>query len=658
MKLSVIIVNYNVKHFLEQCLLSVEKAIMGIDAEVFVVDNNSVDGSVEMVRTRFPNVILIANNDNTGFSKANNQALRIAKGEYQLLLNPDTVVEEDTFRKCVDFMDSHPDAGGLGVHMIDGKGNFLPESKRGLPSPAVAFYKIFGLSTIFPKSKVFGKYHLGYLDKNATNEVDILSGAFMLMRKAALDKVGLLDETFFMYGEDIDLSYRIQKGGYKNYYFPETRIIHYKGESTKKSSVNYVIVFYKAMIIFAAKHFSQSNARIFSFLINIAVYLRAGIAILNRFIKKISLPLADATLFMGGMLILKWYWEHSVKELNYPPVFLYVVMPLYIVIWITSVYFSGGYDRPLKISRAIRGILSGTLFILVVYALLSEEYRFSRALILLGTAWASLSAASLRILLDVSGIKGFKLEKNERKNLVIVAEPEEGRRVLSILQMSGSPVSFIGFVTLNESSIKSDESNSGYFLGSVSKLSEIAELYAVNEVIFCAKDVSSQEIINQMLLLSRLDIEYKIAPPESLFIIGSNSIDDQGDLYLVDVNAVSKRSNKRNKRLLDMGLSLLFLIASPILVFRVKNPGGFFGNIFKVLSGNYSWVGFISDKVAKQAKGMRKGILHPADGIGELIPDSHAAERLNALYARDYSISKDLRIISRSMHMLGRVPVN
>ena len=221
-------------------------------------------------------------------------------------------------------MDEHPDAGGLGVKMIDGKGNFLPESKRGLPSPSVAFYKIFGLSALFPKSRIFGKYHLGYLDKNKTHEVDVLAGAFMLLRKETLDKTGLLDETFFMYGEDIDLSYRIVKAGYKNYYYPDARIIHYKGESTKKSSINYVIVFYKAMIIFASKHFSQGNARLFAFFINIAIYLRAGAAILSRFIKQMALPVADGIVFFTGMFILTIYWESSVKELNYPPVFMWL----------------------------------------------------------------------------------------------------------------------------------------------------------------------------------------------------------------------------------------------------------------------------------------------------------------------------------------------
>src|ERR1035437_3653049 len=215
MKLSIIIVNYNVEHFLEQCLHSVRKAAKDIPTEVFVVDNSSVDGSVEMVKNKFPEVKIIANEKNVGFSRANNQAIKEAKGEYILLLNPDTVVQEDTFEKAVKFMDEHKDAGALGVMMLDGKGNFLPESKRGLPTPSVAFYNVFGLAALFPRSKIFGKYHLGFLDKNKTHEVDVLAGAFMLIRKSVLDKIGLLDETFFMYGEDIDLSFGLTFAGLK-----------------------------------------------------------------------------------------------------------------------------------------------------------------------------------------------------------------------------------------------------------------------------------------------------------------------------------------------------------------------------------------------------------------------------------------------------------
>src|SRR6056297_3201334 len=290
-KLSVIIVNYNVKHFLEQCLISVYKALDTIPSEVFVVDNNSVDGSCTLVKERFPKAKRIENKKNYGFSYANNQAIKKANGEYILLLNPDTVVEEDTFSKSIHFMDTHPDAGGLSVKMIDGKGRFLPESKRALPTPAVAFYKIFGLSKLFPKSKIFARYHLGHLKNDEMNEIEILPGAFMFLRKKALEKAGLLDETFFMYGEDIDLSYRITKAGFKNFYFPETTIIHYKGESTKKGSLNYVFVFYQAMIIFAQKHFSGGKVSIFSLIIHLAIYFRAFLSILRRVFDRLMVPL-------------------------------------------------------------------------------------------------------------------------------------------------------------------------------------------------------------------------------------------------------------------------------------------------------------------------------------------------------------------------------
>ncbi len=234
MELSIIIVNYNVKHFLEQCLNSVYKATNGIEAEIIVIDNNSVDGSLNLIREKFKDVILVSNKKNTGFSVANNQGIKMAKGNNILLLNPDTVVQEDTFIKCLEFLDNHKDAGALGVKMYDGNGRFLPESKRGLPTPLVAFYKIFGLAYLFPQSKVFGNYHLGFLSKNEDHKVDILSGAFMMIKKEVLEKVGLLDEAFFMYGEDIDLSYKALKKGYSNYYLGDVKIIHFKGESTDK----------------------------------------------------------------------------------------------------------------------------------------------------------------------------------------------------------------------------------------------------------------------------------------------------------------------------------------------------------------------------------------------------------------------------------------
>lgn len=257
-KLSVVIVNYNVKYFLEQCLRSVEAAVAGMEVEVFVVDNHSTDGSVEYLKPRFPKVTFIANEDNPGFARANNQAIRLAQGEYVLLLNPDTVVGEESIRTLSFFMDEHPECGGIGVKMINGNGAFLPESKRSFPTPWVSFCKLFGLSRLFPKSRTFSRYSLSYLSPDKQHTVDVLSGAFMLLRREALEKVGLLDESFFMYGEDIDLSYRIKTGGYCNYYLPE-RLLHYKGESTRHSDIKYIKAFYNAMLIFYRKYYPRSG---------------------------------------------------------------------------------------------------------------------------------------------------------------------------------------------------------------------------------------------------------------------------------------------------------------------------------------------------------------------------------------------------------------
>lgn len=260
MKLSIIIVNYNVKYFLEQCLNSILDSNIAFAYEIFIVDNNSTDHSIEYLKSKFSqeNIHFIENRTNPGFSKANNQAILLAKGEYLLLLNPDTVVGENVLSNVCLFMDSTPISGAVGVKMIDGSGRFLPESKRGFPSPWASFCKIFGLASIFPKSKLLGEYNLLYLDEDSIHEISILAGAFMMIRKETLDKVGLLDEAFFMYGEDIDLSYRIQQAGYKNYYLPE-RIIHYKGESTNKGDTKYINAFYGAMKIFYNKYYPDNK---------------------------------------------------------------------------------------------------------------------------------------------------------------------------------------------------------------------------------------------------------------------------------------------------------------------------------------------------------------------------------------------------------------
>ena len=654
MKLSIVIVNYNVKYFLEQCLHSVQNACHGIESEIFVVDNDSVDGSVKMVKEKFPEIQLIENKDNKGFSSANNQAIRKSLGEYILLLNPDTLVEDDTLRKVIDFMDEHQDAGGLGVKMLDGKGKFLPESKRGLPSPSVAFFKVFGFSTLFPKSRLFSAYHLGYLDKDKTHVVDVLAGAFMLLRKKVLDKIGLLDEAFFMYGEDIDLSYRITKAGYKNYYYPGTRIIHYKGESTKKSSLNYVFVFYNAMIVFAKKHFSKENARAFSVMINIAIYFRASISILIRFFNRVFLPMVDALLIFAGIFFIKGYWEkHFIfpDGGHYPDAFIYIAVPIYLTIWLLCMYLSGGYDKPLRLRKVIQGMAVGTIIILVLYSLLNEHYRFSRALIILGATWGTLVMLGVRYILHFFNINGFRLNSEKNKRFVIIGEKEESERVSDLLQKTGMNPSFTGLVSYHK-----HRNNLNGFIGHLGQIKEIITIHKINEVIFCAKDVPAQVIIDKMSELKNEQVDYKIAPPESLSIIGSNSINASGDLYVIDINAITKKANRRNKRLLDVLVSLTLLVFSPIALVIVRNPIGLVRNIFAVLFTWKSWVGFAQHPMheAHRLPEIKPGVLTPLDAFKNKNLPKETATRLDLIYARDYKLTNDLNIIIKGFRYSGR----
>jgi O-antigen biosynthesis protein len=655
MDLTVVIVNYNVKYFLEQCLHSVYKSLQHLKAEVIVVDNNSVDGSCQMIHEKFPQVIVIGNKINVGFSKANNQAIRIAHGKYILLLNPDTVVQEDTFMSCISFMESHPDAGSLGVKMIDGKGHFLPESKRGLPTPDVAFYKIFGLSALFPSSQRFGKYHLGFLDKNKTHQVDVISGAFMFLRKSVLDSIGLLDEDFFMYGEDIDISYRITQARYKNYYYPQTTIIHYKGESTKKGSINYVIVFYNAMAIFAKKHFSKNMARTFNFFIHLAIYTRAALSIIRRFFIAILNPVLDALAIFAGYRIFLPVWESFIfgKEGNYPDLYMHYVVPSYILIWILSIYFSGGYEKLVKVVDLIRGILLGTLAILIIYALLPEYLRFSRALILMGALWVTFTTTVVRLLLSLLDKTNFKIEFfKRRKRIIVVGSHEEGERVFSLVRQTQIKPELIGYVSPDK------QFNPQQFLGPVDLIEEMVKINKVDELIFCAKDLTSQTIISTMLKFTNAEIDFKIAPPESLSVIGSNSINTAGDLYVVHFNTLSRDLNRRKKRILDIFTAAFLLVCAPVLIFFMAHPLQFVKNIFTTFFGLHSWVGYhpsASENFSSLPR-LKPGVLTPACKLERPDADKQVIEKVNMLYAKDYSLWNDLSIIWNGFHLLGSKP--
>ena len=653
-KLSIIIVNYNVKHFLEQALNSIFQSNTSFEYEVLVVDNYSADGSVEMLIANLPQVKVFAEKQNHGFSKGNNIAIKKSKGEFVLLLNPDTVLEEDTLEKVVEFMDKHKDVGGLGVKMMDGSGKFLPESKRGFPTPMAAFYKMSGLASLFPGSKKFGQYHLTYLDKNQTQEVDVLSGAFMLLRKSVLDNIGLLDETFFMYGEDIDLSYRIKKEGFKNFYFADTKIIHFKGESTKKGSLNYVRVFYQAMIIFLEKHYSGPQQKAIVLGIKVAIYLRAALSIIQNFVKTIAWPLVDIITFFIGMVIIKEFWENVVKineKTSYPIEFFFVNVPLYITIWVIGIFFSGGYDKNYKYLKIIRGLSIGTLIIAAIYGFLSMKYRFSRGMIVTGFVWAAtITLCSRLFFLFIKG--NPKSLFTDIKKMLIVGDKTDAIKVVQLLQKVGIKKSYLGFVCNKKEDEKEEE-----YLGKLDNLKNIADLLKPDEIIFCSKHLSNNKIIGFMSDLGG-SIEFKIAPEEGAGIIGSHSKNSSGDLITIDVGfKINSSSGKRNKRIFDAALSLLFIILFPIILFFIQNKKKSLINLFHIFIGKKSFVGY-SDENNLDKKSIlpkiKPGILFPKDSLDNKMPEMEIAQRANFIYAKEYQVFSDLNIVFRNIGKLGR----
>lgn len=643
MTLSIVIVNYNVKYFLEQCLESVfnsdlllkEGAGGMLDLEVLVVDNASVDGSVEMVREKFPQVHLIANTDNVGFARANNQALKICHGDWALLLNPDTVVERNTLAMCVDFYLSHPDCGGLAVKMINGEGTYLKESKRGFPSPAASFYKMSGLIRLFPHSRRIAAYYMGHLSDNETNKVDVLPGAYLMISREALEKVGLLDESYFMYGEDIDFSWRIKLAGFENYYYPETRIIHYKGECTKHGSMNYVYTFYNAMSIFVKRYFSGTNARLFNALLHAAIWGRATLSWIKRVVQSIALPLADFAAAFAGFLAIKqvWstYWAANVNY--YPAEYTWAVIPLYILLLMLGSWLYGGYIKPAKPWRIVKGMAVGCALLLVFYSLLNESQRYSRMLLLLGCGWTLLSTLGIRGVLSLLNVNGYNLKPKGMRSCIVVGGKEESTRVSQLYEMLGN-ANIVAVINTTPDS---------------RTLNETLHCYHADEVVFCSKDISIRQIIDLMTQLGQLpgkrqSVEFKIVPTDSDFIIGSNSIHSTEDLYAEELHTVVSPLNRRNKRLLDAASALVLIAVSPILFWFQQKKKTYFGHCWQVLIGRNTWVGTGDAKT-------RPGIFGPEHALTakpqHLGPELR--ERLNLRYLRNYRITTDLQIIFKNI---------
>ena len=669
--LTVVIVNYNVRYFLEQCLYSVARAGEGLDVQVIVVDNASADHSVEMLLAR-SDVEVIANAENVGFAKANNQGIRIARGRYVLLLNPDTLVPADAFRTCLAYADANHRVGAIGVRMVDGSGRYLPESKRGLPTPWVSFAKMSGLSKLAPRSARYNGYYLGHLGEFETSDVDVLPGAFMWLRPEALAQVGGgLDEDYFMYGEDIDLSYLIQRAGFRVVYLPEVSIVHYKGESTRKRSWRYVKAFYRAMAIFSRKHLQRGGPSPQPFL-ELAIYGRAALAVATNALVALLPLLADAAVLLSALLLVKHTWAvYYFADADYYATsgFGTVNTPIYLVAWLLGLYVSGAYDRPFRLRAALRGVGAGTVLALLVYALLPAQYHTSRAILVLGAglggallgAWR-LSWAQFR----PGDVSLTRAEAGRDRRLVIAGSEEEAAATLSLLGRAGVARQYFGRITTAESAAPTTwprQDPAAAPLGSVSELPAIVRAFGIDEVVFGLGTVGVGEVIGRMREVGT-SVDYRTLAPGAGAVVGSPSRNAPGEAYALEQPpTLSTAWARRSKRSMDVALALGLLLVPPLALVS-SAPGRVLRNAIGVLFGHLTWVGY-SGRGRRHASlpPLRTGVLAQGkddgqDPVGGQVQweSVGAFAKTDVQYARHWRLSDDLREVYRRRRALGDQP--
>ncbi|MEM9547120.1 MAG: glycosyltransferase [Bacteroidota bacterium] len=635
--ISIIIVNYNVRHFLKRCIESIyHSKIDDLNVEVFVVDNASIDGSNEMIRTHFENVHLIANEKNVGFAVANNQAIRKAGGKHILILNPDTVLQEDTLEVCYSHMEENPKVGALGVKMIDGAGAFLPESKRDLPTVWNSIAKLSGLAALFPTTKLFNGYALGHLDENKNHSIQVLCGAFMYVRKSVIDEVGMFDERFFMYGEDIDWSRRIIEGGNEIHYLAETTIIHYKGESTKKASLSYVKTFYNAMGLYVEKHYAGSRGKWFARFLKLGISLRAGISGLKRLLTQAIRPLIDALLIGGGLkgFSILWASYYFKNPAYYESSSLNWNIILYSLVWAFVLWFMGYYQKS-SLRKRVVGIVSGLICLLIFYALLPDTYRSSRVILLAGAVISVL----------ITSITAFVFRQNKTsektKNMLIVATKEVAEEIKESLVKAEVKSNVLGIVNPEENANKDLD-----YLNDISQLAPLSKVLKADEIIFSSENMKMKDIMKQMMVLDT-KLSFKIAGDDSLSIIGSSSKNTAGELYNVNIKYnLDDGYYKHVKRIFDFSMSMLILIFSPVLlVINGFDIAGLFRNILQTLVGVKTWIGY--------AGGIEdfQNLPELKDSVIQL-PSHEETHLENLYYARDYTLWTDLDLLAKNLNKL------
>jgi len=680
--ISIIIVNYNVKDFLEQALLSVERALKNIDSEIIVVDNASVDASVQMIKERFPKVKLVESPENIGFSAGNNLGLNIAGGRFIVLLNPDTVVQEDTFIKLLDFFKSKQEASAATCKILNPDGTFSIDCRHSIPTPLTAFWKLLGLDRMFPKSKIFAKYNLTYLDENELNQVEAISGSFMMLRSEIVKQVGKLDEDFFMYCEDIDYCHRINQAGGKIFYVPDSQIIHYKGESTKKNNLDYIITFNRSLYIFYKKHYQQKYITPFKWLILLGVIFR-GMVIFSKNLLIRYFPILLDLLILNLVMFLSFYFRFELKSGFKFTDFIshhIVVNIITSVLFFFSALFFGLAERA---RFSVRKIISANLVTFIFVAALTfflKQFAFSRLVVMISAVASTALMVIWRIVLRYLSRKTSQGDSVFLKRTLIVGTDKESLNLIAKLnEWIDSGIRINGIVTLDLTEV--GKSFAGIqAVTSIDRMENYLRMRKTDLVIFPTHHISYETILSTMAHVHKQNIEFKIVPNHLEYMISKSSVERFQDIPLVDIDYnYGRLFNRMIKRTFDFWAALFLLIPLfPIgvifmfskhkkitrniihknsryqqSIFWVQDSGvlKFFLSLFEILRGRISFVGAplegqYSDQIKLDYKPGITGVVQQSS-VANLT--ENVIKKMEYQYLKNQSLILDLEILLKSI---------
>lgn len=655
MDLSIIIVNYNVKEFLQNLIHSIHKAGRNLSYEIIVVDNASDDGSIELLKEKFPEVNLIANDANLGFSKANNIGLKNASGKYILLLNPDTIVAEDTFEKMIDFFKGNPQAGLAGCKILNPDGTLQLACRRSFPGPWTSFCKVTGLSSLFPQNKIFARYNLTYLDENDTYEVDAISGSFMMFPKSVFEKIGGLDERFFMYGEDLDFCYRIQQAGYKVFYVHSTQIIHYKGESTKRSSLDETKFFYNAMHLFVKKHLSSSF--LVEIILRIAIALREFFAFLGK--KKLILLAVTLDFFFFNISLFaaeKLYMSFTSWDgFNEEHLIIIFLAPAVIHI-LTSAALKVYRRNSLSVLRTLGGIIL-SFFILSSLTFFFKQFAYSRAVVIITYAVLFFIIPFWRIILKLFFHIGFDKGSVFTVRALVVGTNKDVARIAKRLQSNSSEYhNIVGLIGSSHKEI-GNMIDDLEIIGSLENIKKVINHRKINEVIFSSDEISYNQIMGIVSACQDENVDFKLIGNGVDFLVGKTSVSLLDDVQLIDITYnISNPSVKFIKLMFDKTLAIVVLFSlypliylSVLLMRKRSDFTQFILKVPQVVSGKFSFVGPKSERIDLDLYLGKPGLT----GLWYIEKaDKDAVLKLDIFYAKNQNVWLDLEILGKTLNKM------